>query len=41
MKAKCKLIQMQIDHILETIKEKNPLLMNYLQKNLDLTPKYL
>ena len=40
MKAKLTLIERKINDLVSILKEKNPILLNYLQKNLNLVPKY-
>lgn len=40
MKARYSLIEEKINDLLTVLKEKNPLLLVYLQKNLNLVPNY-
>jgi len=40
MKSRYKLIERKINDLLSTLQEKNPLLLTYLKKNLNLVPKY-
>ena len=40
MKTKYQAIEKKIEELMNAAKEKNPVLFNYLKKNLNLAPKY-